>query len=102
MPPHLEQRLEEIADRECYEPASEYVHAMRLGAMAALEWMPIDSCPVDALFLACDAEDYTSIELLSWQGCGRVWNYGSNNVQEIKHYTHWMPMPPPPKEPSDE
>lgn len=37
MTPHLEQRIMEIAAREGYEPASEYVHAMRLGAMAAIE-----------------------------------------------------------------
>lgn len=60
------------------------------------EWLPIESCPEDSMFLACNANDYTFIELLSWQGDGCVWNYGSNNMQEIKHYTHWIPLPEPP------
>ena len=91
----LEQRLQQISKENGY--GAEIQHAMRLAAEAATEWLPISSHPKDEMFLACDIDDYTSVELLSWQGQGSVWNYGSNNMQEIKHYTHWMPLPPPPK-----
>lgn len=49
MTPHLEQRIMEIAARECYEPASEYVHAMRLAVEAAIaDNIPEGCTPADA------------------------------------------------------
>src|SRR5690606_21198470 len=41
----------EIAEREGYHPASEYVHAMRQAAEAALEWLPIETAPMNRLVL---------------------------------------------------
>lgn len=51
MTPHLEQRLAEIAAEKGYHPASEYVHAMRLAAEAALEWQPIETAQVNRTVL---------------------------------------------------
>ena len=95
MTPQLEQRLQQIADENAY--GAKIQHAMMLAAEAAMEWLPIDTHPKNEMFLACNSADYTYVELLSWQGDGAVWNYGSSNMNEIKHYTHWMPLPQPPK-----
>lgn len=94
MTPHLEQRLMEIAAREGYEPASEYVHAMRLAVAAAFEWLPMESCPNGVNILI--SRDDGTVEFVSAEYNYFTWQpYKGPRERGISKPNGWMPSPQP-------
>lgn len=70
-----------------------------------MEWQPIETAPKDGqCFLACcwlEDEDRAFYQLIGWdvyaEMCGRKegWRNTCNEVWD--GFTHWMPLPEPPK-----
>lgn len=68
------------------------------------EWQPIETAPKDrkAILVYCSERKntYTAI----WGKVGGFWNedgwahFGGNNNGMYEKPTHWMPLPPPPKD----
>jgi len=60
-------------------------------------WQPIETMPKDGtFFLACNKDDYSCIELLMYKD-EILFNLNSLNETDLRHWTHWMPQPEPPK-----
>ena len=63
-----------------------------------MDWQPIETAPKGRPgFLACNAEEFDSIEWLVDPGAGdKFLNVNSSNYTEKRHWTHWMLLPGPP------
>jgi hypothetical protein len=63
-------------------------------------WRDIETAPKRGKFLAC-TEEYDLVEVLSGPSTvgGKLMflNHNSGNYTEVKHWTHWQPIPEPPK-----
>lgn len=96
MTPHLEQRLQQIAEEKGYHPASEYMDALRTGAQKALEHSSAQNPKIIQLLLT--ANNYTlQSDLLGLADNGETYILGDGGV--------WTPCIPPictSKEQSDE
>ncbi len=111
MTTHLEQRFAEIAEENGFTMSSMEAHWMRLGAEAAFEWMPIESAPMNEWIL-CHYDKRITDKDPDWvwtkddcrtvtmRFCGEKWGDKYDQFCIPPHL--WRPLPPPPKEPSDE
>mgnify|MGYP000849681354 FL=1 len=59
-------------------------------------WQPIQTAPKDGQFLLMCNKDF-DMRIAHWNGFG--WDDGDfyNNIKDL---THWMPLPPPPENPT--
>jgi len=74
---------------------------------AALEWRPIETAPrrgEDPDVLVYEQDGYGrpcgNVRKAYWEGRWKEAHEGSEDVLIHGEVTHWLPLPPPPKEPT--
>lgn len=99
---HLEQRLQQVAEDRKYQwPAGELAEALRLGAKAALEWLPIDTIPtdvfVDVWIKSKSNKDYGRRQVCVCKTASHSSGWVGLRLDSCEYVSHWMPIPQPQK-----
>ena len=69
-------------------------------------WQPIDSAPKDgtdllvAITHSLGADEWEAIQWVDWQTDDTKWPIYQRRIDIPFPPTHWMPLPPPPQEPT--
>lgn len=66
------------------------------------EWQPIETAPKDGPFteILVYSTKHEIYEIIGWvrYDNGSCWLNGSEIEMDASHFTHWMPLPKPPKD----
>ena len=62
------------------------------------DWQPIETAPrkSDHKILVCSNEFFYDVEVVEWADWKGGW-WNGNLAFEADDFTHWMPLPDPPK-----
>jgi len=64
-----------------------------------MDWQPIETAPRDGTLILIAGGTFFGVDIAAWRRDGWCGGYGAEYDGEYWHKpTHWMPLPPPPKD----
>jgi hypothetical protein len=60
-----------------------------------MTWQPIETAPRDGTDILC--WDGDSVSITYWSLYAKKWAWSDTYLEDVTHWTHWMPLPEPPQ-----